>query len=531
METETATSNGRPSAGIPNEVDVAIVGAGFSGLGMAIRLRQEGHDDFVVLERGSDVGGTWWFNTYPGCACDVPSHLYSFSFAPNPEWSQTYSPQPEIRDYLRGCADRFGVRSRIRFGCEVVGASWDEEAGRWSIETSDGPLTARVLVGAMGPLVEPRIPEVPGLDRFEGRVFHTARWDHDYDFTGKRVAAVGTGASAIQMVPALQPSVERMHVFQRTPPWIVPHSNRPISSSERRLYRRFPPLQRLARAFTYAIREPLVVGFTKSPRLMRIAELVARRHIAKQVPDRKLRAKVTPDYTIGCKRILPSNRWYPALGKPNVDLVASPVIEVRESSVIGEDGVEREVDAIVFGTGFHVTDIPAAKVVTGRDGRTLEDVWGDSPNAYLGTNVAGFPNLFFLLGPNTGLGHNSMVYMAESQIAYVMGALRAMRERGAAAVDVREDVQAAYNAEVDDRMGDTVWSSGCASWYIDETGRNSTLWPDWTWRFRQRTARFDAERYELVSPSSSPPSQPPQPRRRPARRPSTASPAATAPSS
>jgi cation diffusion facilitator CzcD-associated flavoprotein CzcO len=504
MQTTVESTNGRPRAVLPGEVDVAIIGAGFSGLGMAIRLRQEGRDDFVILERGEDVGGTWWFNTYPGCACDVPSHLYSFSFAPNPEWSQTYSPQPEIRDYLSGCADRFGIRPHIRFGCEARGAAWDEESGRWRIETSDGVLSARVLVAAMGPLVEPRIPDLPGLDRFEGRIFHSARWDHDYELEGKRVATVGTGASGIQLVPEIQPRVESLHVFQRTPPWIVPHSNRPITEPERRLYRRFPLLQRLARAFTYMVREPLVVGFVKDPRLMRVAERVARRHIAKQVPDRELRRKVTPDYTMGCKRILPSNRWYPALGKPNVELVPSAITEVRERSVVGADGVEREVDAIIFGTGFHVTDIPAAKLVTGRDGRTLDEVWGGSPSAYLGTTVAGFPNLFFLLGPNTGLGHNSVVYMAEAQIAYVVDALRTMRARGAAAVDVREDAQEAFNADVDRRMVDTVWSSGCASWYIDETGRNSTLWPDWTWRFRRRTARFDAESYRLIAPATAP---------------------------
>jgi cation diffusion facilitator CzcD-associated flavoprotein CzcO len=486
------------------DVDIAIVGAGFSGLGMAIRLKKEGRDDFVVLERGEDVGGTWWFNTYPGCACDVPSHLYSFSFAPNPEWTQTYSPQPEIRDYLHRCADEFGVRPHIRFGVEVQSAAWDEDAGRWRVETSEGELTARVLVGAMGPLVEPRIPDVPGLDRFQGHVFHSARWDHDYDLEGKRVAAVGTGASAIQFVPAIQPEVERLHVFQRTAPWVMPHSNRPITRAERWLYRRFPALQRLARAFVYLAREQLVLGFVKDPRLLRIGERIARRHIAKQVPDRELRAQVTPHYALGCKRVLPSNRWYPALGKANVELVPSAIAEVRENSVVGADGVEREVDAIVFGTGFHVTDIPAAKLVTGRDGRTLDEVWGGSPSAYLGTTVSGFPNLFFLLGPNTGLGHNSVVYMAEAQIAYVMDALRTMRERGAGAVEVREDAQAAFNASVDKRMVDTVWSSGCASWYIDETGRNSTLWPDWTWRFRQRTARFDAKQYRLIAPAPLP---------------------------
>jgi cation diffusion facilitator CzcD-associated flavoprotein CzcO len=498
IDADIETPNRKAGDELPAEVDVAIVGAGFSGLGLAIRLRQLGRDDFLVLERGDDVGGTWHYNTYPGCACDIPSHLYSFSFAPNPEWTQTYSPQPEIKTYLRRCAEEFDVRRSIRFGCEVTGAAWDEAAGRWRVETSDGELTARVLVSAMGPLVEPRIPDLPGLERFEGSVFHSARWDHDYDLAGQRVAAVGTGASAIQFVPEIQPRVERLHVFQRTAPWVVPHSNRPISKRERRLYRRFPAAQRVARGFTYLVREPLVLGFVKSPRLMRVVERLARRHIAEQVPDPELRAKVTPDYTIGCKRILPSNRWYPALGEANVELVPDAIVEVRPSSVVDAAGVEREVNAIIFGTGFHVTDIPAAKFVRGRDGATLEDVWGASPSAYLGTTVAGFPNLFFLLGPNTGLGHNSIVYMVESQIAYVLDAMRTMDERGANAVEVRGEAQAAYNADVDAQMADTVWSSGCASWYIDATGRNSTLWPDWTWRYRQRTARFDAERYRLL---------------------------------
>jgi len=383
----------------------------------------------------------------------------------------------------------------------VTGAAWDEASGRWRVETSDGVLGARVLVSAMGPLVEPRIPDLPGLERFTGPVFHSARWDHDYELTGKRVAAVGTGASAIQLVPEIQPHLERLHVFQRTPPWVVPHSNRPITGRERRLYRHWPALQRLARGFTYLVREPLVLGFVKNPRLMRIVERLARRHIAAQVPDPELRTKVTPDYTIGCKRILPSNRWYPALGEPNVELVTEPIVEVRSSSVVSADGTEREVDAIIFGTGFHVTDIPAAKLLRGRGGVSLEEVWGPSPSAYLGTTVAGFPNLFFLLGPNTGLGHNSIVYMVESQIAYVLDALRTMRARGANAVDVRADAQAAFNADVDEQMVGTVWSSGCASWYIDAAGRNSTLWPDWTWRYRQRTARFDAERYRFLPPA------------------------------
>ena len=482
---------------LPREVDIAIIGSGFSGLGAAIRLKQEGNDDFLVIEGGEDVGGTWHYNTYPGCACDVPSHLYSFSFAPNPDWSQTYSRQPEIRDYLHRCADRFGIRPHIRFGCRWIGAGWDQESGRWDLETNHGHLRARVLVSAAGPMFEPNLPSIPGLDRFEGALFHSARWNHDYDLTGKRVAAIGTGASAIQFVPAIAPKVSRLHVFQRTAPWIAPHTNRPVTRLEKRLFRMFPPLQRLMRGSIYCARELLVLGFVKRPRLMRLVERVARSHRQSQVSDPGLLEKVTPDYPMGCKRVLPSNDWYPALGRPNVELVTDGIDEVRAHSIVTGDGSELEVDAIVLGTGFRVTDMPAARMIRGRDGRSLDEVWRGSPRAHLGSTISGFPNLFMLLGPNTGLGHGSMVYMIESQIAYLLDALRAMREHGAETVDLRPEVQAAYNSNVDERMKGTVWASGCSSWYIDSTGRNAALWPDWTWRFRRRTVRFDSREYNL----------------------------------
>jgi cation diffusion facilitator CzcD-associated flavoprotein CzcO len=478
-------------------VDIAILGAGFSGLGMAIRLREQGVEDFLVLERHEEVGGTWWANTYPGCACDVPSHLYSYSFAPNPDWSQTYSPQPEIRDYLRRCAREHDLYRSIRFGTTVEQADWDDDAGRWTLQTSDGPVSARVLIAGMGPLTEPKLPDLRGLERFEGRVFHSARWDHDHDLTGERVASVGTGASAIQYVPAIQPKVAKLHVFQRTPPWVMPHPNRRITRIERRLYRRLPALQRLNRAGVYAGRELFVLGFVKDPRRMKVAEAIARRHMRTQIRDRELLKKVTPDYTIGCKRILPSNNWYPILGKRNVELVTSGISEVRERSVVCADGSEREVDTIIFGTGFRVTDMPIGEWVRGRGGRKLIDAWDGSPRAHLGSTIAGFPNLFVLLGPNTGLGHSSMVYMIESQIAHVLDALRVMRERGAATAEVKPEVQEEYNRELDAKMEDTVWNTGCASWYIDASGRNATLWPDWTWRFRRRARRFDPAQHEL----------------------------------
>ena len=480
------------------EHDVVIIGSGFAGLGMAIRLKQAGYDDFVVLERGDDVGGTWYYNTYPGCACDVPSHLYSFSFAQNPDWSNTYSSQPEIGAYLKRVTDEHGIRPYLRLNTEMTSASWDEDAQRWDIETTGGTYRARVVVAGLGGLSEPKIPEIPGLDSFEGETWHSARWNHDFDLRGKRVAAVGTGASAIQFVPAIQPLAEEVHVIQRTAPWVVRHTGRPTTRFERRLYRRFPALQRLVRAGIYSGREALVLGFVKDPRLMKVVEAMARQHIKRGIgDDRELLAKVTPDYTIGCKRILPSNRWYPTLAKDNVELHTGGVAEIRGKTVVSGDGSEVEVDAIVFGTGFQVTDMPIGNMVRGRDGRTLVESWDGSPRAHLGTTFPNFPNLFMMTGPNTGLGHNSIVYMIESQIEHVLGALRAMETAGAAAVEPRLEAFEAYNADVDARMEGTVWNSGCSSWYMDATGRNATLWPDWTWKFRRRLADFDADEYRF----------------------------------
>ena len=475
---------------------IAIVGTGFAGLGMAIRLKEEGEHDFVLLERAADIGGTWRDNTYPGCRCDVPSHLYSFSFAPNPNWSSTFSPQSEILDYLKDCAERFGVLPHVRFETELEGASWDDEDGLWRLETSQGPLTAELLVAAQGPLSEPSLPEVPGLDEFEGTAFHSACWDHDHDLTGERVAVIGTGASAIQFVPEIQPKVGKLHVFQRTPPWVIPHRNRPLKRWERALYRLFPPAQLAMRAGIYWARELFVLLF-RHPPVNRLLEQLPLTHMRSQIKDPELRRKLTPDYRMGCKRILPTDEWYPALAQPNVEVVTGGVTEIRPHSVIAGDGSEREVDTIIFGTGFHVTDVPIADRIEAR-GRTLADVWQGSMQAYKGTTVAGYPNLFFLVGPNTGLGHTSIVFMIESQIAYVLDALRTMRRRGAELLEVRAEAQASYNAELDRMTKGTVWvTGGCTSYYIDRNGHNSALWPTFTWPFRRRLREFDAAAYTL----------------------------------
>ncbi|MDA0164963.1 NAD(P)/FAD-dependent oxidoreductase [Solirubrobacter ginsenosidimutans] len=480
------------------DISVAVVGSGFSGIGLAINLRKQGVEDFAVLERGAGVGGTWHYNTYPGCACDVPSNLYSFSFAPNPDWSRTYSRQPEIRAYLERVVDAFGVRPKIRLNTEVLEASWNDEARRWQIDTTAGRFTAKVLISGTGPLVEPRIPDVPGLERFTGPAMHSARWDHSVDLRGLRIASIGTGASAIQYVPEVAPDAEQLYVFQRTAPWIMPHSARPVKPIEQRVYRRFPAVQRAVRGGIYGARELMVLGFVKQPRGMKLLEKVAGRHRRRGLEgDADLIARTTPDYTLGCKRILPSNDWYRTLTRENVELVTEGVAEIRERSVVTTDGRELEVDALLFGTGFHVVDMPVGRLVRGRGGRALADVWDGSPHAHLGATVPGFPNLFILLGPNTGLGHSSMVYMIESQIAYVMDALNALGD--ADIVEVRPEVEAAYNAEVQQRMQGTVWNTGCTSWYQDAKGNNPMLWPDWTWRFRRRTARFDPSEYLIES--------------------------------
>jgi cation diffusion facilitator CzcD-associated flavoprotein CzcO len=488
------------NGGAPTRARIGIVGAGFGGLGMAIHLRQAGIDDFVIWERDSDVGGTWWTNTYPGCQCDIPSHLYSFSFEPNPEWTRTYPLQPEISRYLRRCADRYGISDHIRLDCEVTGADWDEGEGVWHVQTARGPYTVDLVIAAPGFLSEPATPSLPGLERFEGVTFHTARWNHDRDLTGRRVAVIGTGASAIQTVPQIQPIVEHIDVFQRTPPWVMPHRDRPITEAERRIYRRFPALQRMVRSWVYFTREMLVPGFVRNPQLMKLPQRVARRNLERNVADPELRAKLMPDYSFGCKRVLPSNEWYPAITKPNVSVVTQAIREVVPNGIVTADGELREVDTIVFATGFYVTDVRFAKIVRGRDGAVMSEVWNGSPQAYRGTAVAGFPNLFFITGPNTGLGHNSLVYMIEAQLDYLMDAVRAMERNGASRVEVRRAAQDAYNADLQSRMGRTVWNSGgCSSWYIDANGKNTTIWPDFTWRFRRQLQRFDAPAYELTS--------------------------------
>ncbi len=474
---------------------VAILGTGFSGLGMAIRLKQQGEKDFVVLERAADVGGTWRDNTYPGCACDIPSVLYSFSFAPNPYWSHLYPPQREILDYLRNCAKRYGILPHIRWNSELQEAVWNEQEQCWHLTTASGKLTADFLILGNGPLSEPSLPSIPGIEQFEGTIFHSAQWRHDYNLTGKRVAVIGTGASAIQFVPQIQPQVDHLSLFLRTPPWIVPRLDHPISARQQRLYRLFPFTQWLPRLRIYLRQELLALGFIHRPAIMERGMQAARQHLERQVPDPELRAKLTPHYAMGCKRILVSDDFYPALSRPNVEVISDRIREIRANGIVTEDGREHEADTIICGTGFHVTDAPLPRNIFGVGGQSLAERWREGISAYLGTTVSGFPNLFLLIGPYTGLGHNSMVYMIESQLTYILDALRIMKRRKSRAVEVRADAHEAFDTEMQQRMKNTVWVSGCTSWYLDARGQNRTLWPGFTFEFRRRTRHFDPQHY------------------------------------
>ena len=483
--------------------EVVIVGSGFSGLGMAIRLKEAGVHEFVVIEKAGSLAGTWRENTYPGCACDVPSHMYSFSFEPNPDWSEMYAPQHEIRDYLERCADKYGLRAHLRFSARAASATWDSDAAFWRCVV-DGPsgreeLTARFIVSGTGGLHVPAEPDFPGIESFEGHVFHSAEWNHEVDLDGKRVAVVGTGASAIQFVPEIAPQVERLDLYQRTAPWVLPKLDRRIPRFERRLYRRFPALQRAYRRGIYWYLELAILRGVQSERFGRLFEWMGRRNLERQVSDREKRRKLMPSYEFGCKRILMSNTYYRALDRRNADVVTDGIAEIRPRSIVDGAGVEREVDVIILGTGFDTQAMASSVALRGEGGRLLADEWAETGiQAHRGTMIAGYPNLFFLLGPNTGLGHNSVVFMIECQIRLAMQAIARARQAGAAGIAPKPEAQVAYNQRLQDELKDAVWSRSCKSWYVDAHGRNITLWPHETWRFRSELLRLRPSEYELV---------------------------------
>lgn len=489
---------------LPSHTEVLVVGAGFGGLAVAADLVRRGNaGDVVVIERAGEVGGTWRENTYPGAACDVPTSLYSLSFAPSPEWSHTFAAQPEIFTYLQDVATRSGVRARTLFDCELQDARWDEDAALWRVRTGRGEMTAGSLVAATGALSAPNLPNIDGLESFGGTVFHSAAWNHEHDLTGKRVAVVGTGASAVQFVPQIVDRTAKLTVFQRTASWVVPRPNRTLGAAEKWLYRRVPFTQKLVRGLVYSMREGYVVVFAHLTWLLPLISIVSRVQLRTQVSDPIKRRALKPKFTIGCKRMLLSNDWLSTLNRADVDLVPSGLVRVTPTGVVGSDGVEREVDTVIFGTGFTPTEPPVAHQLRGTDGRTLAQHWDGSPSAHRGVTVHGFPNLYLMYGPNTNLGHSSIVYMLESQARYVRDALAHMQSRDLAVVEVSAGAQEEYRARVGAALSSTVWNQGgCSSWYMDKRGHNSVMWPTFTWRYRAQLSRFDAENYRTVARAS-----------------------------
>jgi cation diffusion facilitator CzcD-associated flavoprotein CzcO len=488
---------------MPRSVSVTIVGAGFGGVAAAIALKRQGVEDLVLLERGDDVGGVWRANTYPGIACDVPSHLYSFSFAPNPRWSRRFSPGSEIRAYLNSVVDRFDVRRHVRLGQNVTGAEFDEGIGRWQVATASGEtFETDVLIAACGQLQRPALPALPGLDRFAGRAFHSADWDHDFDPEGARVAAVGTGASAIQFVPQVAPLARHTTVFQRSAPWVIPKNDGPYSERKQRLYERLPLLQRAAREVNWAYFEAIVPVFTQTPpRAARIttgvsvAIATATRMIALR-GDRELMRATRPTDPFGCKRILLSSDWYPTLRRDDVSVVTAPIREIVPEGIVTDDGALHPADAIVFGTGFRATDFLAPMEVVGRGGVALAQAWADGAEAFLGLAVPSFPNMFLLYGPNTNHGTGSVLQMHEAQATYIAEAVGLLRSNGAQSIEVRGEVHAAFQAELAERLERSIWG-GCSNWYRTASGRITNNWPGSQREYRRRTSRVEAADYVL----------------------------------
>ena len=478
---------------------VVIIGAGFGGLGMAIRLKAQGQDDIVIIEKGSDVGGCWRDNTYPGAACDVPSHLYSYSFERHYPWSRRFAPQSEIFAYQQHCARKYDVYRHMRFNTEVEKASFDEAQGVWVITLSnDETIFARVLITATGQLNQPAYPKMPGIDVFQGAHFHSARWDHSVDLKGKTVAVIGTGASAIQFVPEVTKVAGKVMLFQRSAAHVLAKPDRAYSEHEHRILKKFPITQTLDRLKIYIANEARVLGFTSLQKAMALFEWQFKRQLKKFIKDPELREKLTPDYPIGCKRILISNDYYPALAQDHVEVINQGINEVTAAGVVDSEGKHHDVDVIIYGTGFQATDFLTPMTITGRDGIALNDAWKGGAEAYLGISVNGFPNLFMLYGPNTNLGHNSIIYMLESQIHYVQQCIAAIDSQKLRSLEVRSLVQTNFNDRVQSKISDTVWNKGCHSWYKTESGKNTNNWPGFTFNYRRQTDKLDLNDYDIV---------------------------------
>ena len=477
-------------------LDVAVIGSGFGGLGAAIALRKRGITNVALFERASDLGGTWRDNRYPGCRCDVASALYSFSFAPNPKWTNTYSYQHEIWQYLSNVADRYQLRELVKFDHDVSDISFDPTHRLWRISTNHGDFEAKCVILATGGLSEPRLPEIAGLSTFAGTIMHTARWDESVELAGKRVGIIGTGASSIQVVPRLAPIAGQLEVFQRTPSWVLPHMGRPVLERTKRLFSLLPFAQRVVRAKVYWRNELMVLGFVKDPRRMSRAETMSSEHLARQIDDPALRDRLTPTYRLGCKRVLISNDFYPAFNRDNVSLVTDAIQSVEPTGVRTSDGVLHELDVLIAATGFYVTDNPMAKMVHGKGNVVLADAFSGALTNYKGTAFPGFPNFFMLGGPNTALGHSSIIFMHESQLSYATKAIRTALGTDAL-VEPSEVAAEHWTTRLRAKLPTTVWGTGCSSWYLNAEGTNTTIWPDFTFRFQRATRRFNPSDHHI----------------------------------
>jgi cation diffusion facilitator CzcD-associated flavoprotein CzcO len=485
-------------------VSIVIVGAGFGGLGMAIRLRQAGITEFVILEKAAAIGGVWRDNTYPGAACDVPSHLYSFSFERRYQWSRVYSGQADIARYMAHVCDKHGLAAHLRFNAELKSARFDEERGVWDIETTGGQrLRASILITATGQLNRPLYPDIPGLQDFRGKLFHSSRWAHDYDLRDRRVAVIGTGASAIQFVPQIAKQVAQLHLFQRSPAYVMPKLDHRLSRFQHRLFDAVPFLYSVARSAVYSLFEFLGIGFVRWRPLLVPFRAIALWHMRRSVKDPELRRKLTPDYSIGCKRVLFANDYFAALARPNVNVVTDGIASIGAHEIVTKNGVRHTVDAIILGTGFAANELLAPMEISGRGGLRLQDAWRAGPEAYLGITVAGFPNLFMIYGPNTNLGHNSILYMLESQFRYVLQAVQRLRHQPGTALDVKPEVQARFNRQLQDELGRTVWNDGCHSWYMNDSGRIVNNWSGFTFEYRRLTRSFNPGDYVVLSGATS----------------------------
>jgi cation diffusion facilitator CzcD-associated flavoprotein CzcO len=487
------------------DYDIAIIGAGFAGLGMAIRLKKAGYNSFVIFERGNEVGGTWRDNTYPGCGCDVASHLYSFSFEPNPKWSLQFSKQPEILAYLKDCVRKNNLEPHLHLNTEILDVIFNESEGFYTIKDSSGKLTtARMVVAGLGPLNRPQIPDFEGLDSFKGEIFHSSNWNHDYDLTGKRVASIGTGASTIQFVPEIVDKVSQLYVFQRTAPWIMPKYDSEFSNFAKSIFEKLPFIRKAYRGLLYRLNEFAGLSFVGNKTIRKLVQSQATQQLKKQVKDPELLKKLTPPYQIGCKRILVSNDFYPALQKPNTELVTDKIKRITEDGIITENGAKIEVDTIIFGTGFYVAEYPEKfikdRTIQGLGGANLFQKWTkEGFEAYKGTTINGFPNLMFVLGPNTGLGHNTVVDIMESQINYIMDFYEKLLKKSPKTYfNIKPEVQKAYNEKIQSMFKNTAWASGCGSYYINSGGKNTTIYPRLNTEFRKQTLRVDLEEYEVL---------------------------------